>query len=240
MSGSHHFYPRRKRKSNAAWLGLAGALGGAIMVGAVIVGVFVFRPDVVGQVHPAVDPAGASAPGGDPTSIPAGTAPPAGWPLEVTTPDGYRYSMAAVAAGTRDRPTAGTGTPSPPGSIYAYADYVLSNPQNRPILLDFPVDLFIKRAMVPESALSRCMPQPGVPGDMCTLPNQAQIVQRLRGSGTPIIKGADTFIPPGASYLVRVVTDLPVKKEAGQEDMTLYVWDVRFTTDRKAIEVGFP
>ncbi|MGH3391231.1 MAG: hypothetical protein ACRDOO_20380, partial [Actinomadura sp.] len=188
--------------------------------------------------RPDVD-AGASAPGEGTAGIPAGTAPPAGWPLDVVTPDGYRYTMAAISAGIRDRPWA-AGTPSPAGAVYAYADYVLSNTQKRPILLDFPADLFVRRAMVPESALSRCMPQPGVPGDMCTLPNQAQIVLRLRDSPAPIVKGADTFIPPGASYLVRVITDLPVKKKAGRDDMTLYVWNVRFTTDRKAIEVAFP
>jgi hypothetical protein len=247
MPGTNRVHQRRARKSGAAKIGLALALVGVLVVGAVVAGVIVFRPELVGRARPAIDASGtggadaaeATAPGDVPADIPAGSPPQAGWPLEVTTPDGYRYSMAAVTAGTRDRPSAG-GTPSPSGAVYAYADYVLSNTQNRPVLLDFPIDLFIDRAIVPESERSRCMPQPGVPGDMCTLPNQSQIALRLRNSEAPIVRGADTFIPPGASYLVRVVTDLPVKKAAGQADMRLYVWNVRFTTDRKAIEVAFP
>jgi hypothetical protein len=238
VSGTHRVYHRRKSKSSAARLGLAAALSGALAVGAIAVGVVVLRPGGTGGARPDLDAAGPQGEGQRSAGIPAGTAPPAGWPLDVSTPDGYRYRMAAISAGIRDRPW--TGAPSPTGAVYAYADYVLSNDQKRPILLDFPADLFVRRAMVPESARSRCMPQPGVPGDMCTLPNQAQIVLRLRNSPAPIVEGADTFIPPGASYLVRVITDLPVKKGAGQEDMTLYVWNVRFTTDRKAVEIGFP
>jgi hypothetical protein len=236
MPGSHRTHHRRTSKSNAARLGLAGAVAGAIAVGAIAASVVMLGPHgsdrdrpIVGTAGDAAD--GGAAPSGVPARIPAGTAAPAGPVLSVTTPDGYRYSMAAVAAGTRE-PVA--------GSVRAYADYVLSNTQNRPILLDFPADLFIRRAMVPKTALGRCMPQPGVPGDMCTLPDQAQIVLRLRNSKEPIVNGADTFIPPGASYVVRVTTDLPVKKNAVRDDLRLYVWNVRFTTDRKAIEVAFP
>src|SRR5262245_31254457 len=154
MSGTHGYHHRRTRKNNAARLGLALALVGAFVIGAVAVGVVAFRPELAGRARPTIaasgaggaDAADATTPGDAPTDIPAGTAPQAGWPLEVITPDGYRYTMAAVTAGTRDRPSAG-GTPSPSGAVYAFADYVLSNTQKQPILLDFPIDLFVERAM---------------------------------------------------------------------------------------------
>ena len=226
MPGSHRVYHRRASKSRAAKLGLAGAVAGALTVGGITAAVVVLGPHPSGRGHPILGTAGDTADGNAapsrmPAPIPVGTAAPAGPVLSVTTPDDYRYSMAAVTAGTRE-PVA--------GSVRAYADYVLSNTQNRPILVDFPADLFIRRAMVPKAGQSRCMP----------LPDQAQIVLRLRNSAEPIVNGADTFIPPGASYLVRVTTDLPVKKKATRGDMKLYVWNVRFTADRKAVEVAFP
>ncbi|MGH3388088.1 MAG: hypothetical protein ACRDOO_04345, partial [Actinomadura sp.] len=62
MTGTHRVYHRRKNKNNAARLGLAAALAGVLAVGAVAVGVVLFRPDAAGPARPDVD-AGASAPG---------------------------------------------------------------------------------------------------------------------------------------------------------------------------------
>ncbi|WP_067479894.1 hypothetical protein [Actinomadura hibisca] len=241
MSNSYRSHRRRKKKSNAGRLGLAGALTGVVGIAAVAVGIMVMRPDG-GGADPAAPPAAAS--GGQQDegggAIPAaGSAPKTGAPLSLTTPEGYGYGLAAVKAGTDGHPL-DSSKPSPAGSGYAYADYVLTNNQRRPVLLDFPADLFLPKDRVPASAQERCMPQPGVPSAMCTLPNHSKVIARLNGSRPPVKQDDDTFIPAGASYLVRIATDLPVKDGLADSDVKLYVWETRFTNDRKGIELSFP
>ena len=106
-------------------------------------------------------------------------------------------------------------------------------------LLDFPADLFVRRSLVPASARGRCMPQPGAPDGMCTLPDHTDVVNTL-GFAPPRTEDEDQYIPAGASYLVRVATDMPVRTTVGRHDLRLYVWNPRFTPDRHAIEVPLP
>ncbi|MDN3353506.1 hypothetical protein [Actinomadura sp. DC4] len=162
-----------------------------------------------------------------------------GTKLDVTTPDGYSYSLAAVKAGTDDRPLASTKTPPPEGATLGYVDYVITNTGTAPALLDFPADLFVKRSLTVGTAKTRCMPQPGAPSDMCTLPDHTDVVNTL-GFAAPHTEDEDQYIPAGASYLVRVATDLPVSDSTDARDLGLYVWNPRFTPDRRAIQVPIP
>jgi hypothetical protein len=226
---------RRRKKSQAGRLGLAGAVTGAVGIAAVA-GVIVFlRPGSGGEGSAPPVLAG-QGDGGAGTSVPA---PEAGPPVGFTTPEGYGYSLAAVMAGTSRQPLGATQAP-PDGTTYAYADYVLTNSQRRPVLLDFPADLFMPKAQVPSSAQERCMPQAGIPDDMCTLPNHSKITARVGGSKAPIEDGGDTMIPAGASYVVRIASDLPVKEDLSADDLRLYVWNARFTSDRKGVRLAFP
>jgi hypothetical protein len=199
---------------------------------AAIAGAIVFlRPD-----SPAGNREAGGSGAGGPGSVPS---PATGAPLSLSTPEGYGYGLAAVKAGTSATPLEGAKPPGK-GQTYAYADYVITNTQQRPALLDYPADLFMPLAQVPESERSRCMPQPGTPEDMCTLPNRSQITARVGDSKPPVTEGADKMIPPGASYLVRIATDLPVNDTLQAKDLKLYVWNARYTSDRKGIEMAFP
>jgi hypothetical protein len=233
MSNSYRSH-RRRKKSSAGKLGLAGALTGAVGIAAVAVGIVLLRPgpDDGKTATPTLASQGDGAAGNAPS-------PQAGPTLSVTTPEGYGYGLAAARAGTNTKPLP-TSSPAPSGSTYAYADYVLTNTQKRPVLLDFPADLFLPKSEVPAEALDRCMPQPGVPSNMCTLPNHSRVTARLSGAKPPISENGDTLMPAGASYLVRIATDLPVKDGLKTDNVKLYVWDARFTSDRKGIELSFP
>lgn len=224
---------RRSRKRGAGKLGLAGALGGAIAMAAVTVGIVVFRPPG-GNDPQERTAAGNGAPGGLPSTQAAAT----GSAMSFTTPEGYGYRLAAVKPGSDPRP--GGARPAPEGETYAHADYVLTNSGQRPALLDYPADLFLPLDHVPDAARERCMPQPGIPEDMCTLPNSSRITARVNGARAPIREAGDTLLPAGASYMVRITTDVPVKDDLRPEDLKLYVWNARFTSDRKGVEVAFP
>ncbi|MFB4315391.1 hypothetical protein [Actinomadura sp. 21ATH] len=234
---SGHPSHRRRRKRGAGKLGIAGALSGAVAMAAVAAGIVVFRPP--GGEDPG-SPSGLTSQGdGTQGELPSGQAPATGPALSVTTPEGYGYGLAAAKAGTDDRPL-DDAQPPPEGTTYAYADYVLTNNQRRPALLDYPADLFLPREHVPDGSRERCMPQPGIPEDMCTLPNRSRVTARVNGAEAPISEAGDTLIPPGASYVVRIATDLPVKDGLKPEDLKLYVWNARYTSDRKGIEIAFP
>ncbi|MEU8117277.1 hypothetical protein AB0C21_01045 [Spirillospora sp. NPDC049024] len=226
---------RRRKKSQAGRLGLAGAVTGAVGIAAVA-GVIVFLRPGTGGGDPAPPVLASQGDGGGGSSVPA---PKAGPPVGFTTPEGYGYSLAAVMAGTSRQPLGATQAP-PDGTTYAYADYILTNSQRRPVLLDFPADLFMPKSQVPASAQERCMPQAGIPDDMCTLPNHSTITARVGGSKAPVEDGGDTMMPAGASYVVRIASDLPVKEDLSADDLRLYVWNARFTSDRKGVQLAFP
>ncbi|REE99274.1 hypothetical protein [Thermomonospora umbrina] len=240
MSNSHRSH-RRRKKSNAGRLGLAGALTGVLGIGAVAAGYLALKPDdSAPQSPPGVNSrTGTGAGAGTGGAVGTADAPSTGPTLSVTTPEGYGYSLGAAESGTDDRPLT-RSTPPPSGGTYAYAEYVLTNTQHQPVLLDFPADIFVPTEHVPSSARQRCMPQPGVPEDMCTLPNHSEVRKRLNGSGPPITQDGDTLMPAGASYLVRVATDLPVDPGVADGDVRLFVWNARFTSDLKGIEVELP
>jgi hypothetical protein len=234
VSNSYHSH-RRRRKSGAGRLGLAGAVTGVVGIAAVAAGIVYFRPsgDAGGTGRPSL------ASQGETGSQSAAPLPKTGPPVNFTTPEGYGYSLAAVKAGTDRQPLGATEAP-PSGTTYAYADYVLTNSQRRPVLLDFPADLFMPKSQVAPDAQSRCMPQPGIPDDLCTLPNHSKITARLGGSKAPVNDDGDQMMPAGASYLVRIATDLPVKDALSAGDLKMYVWNARYTSDRKGVEIGFP
>jgi hypothetical protein len=239
---------RRSKKSNAGRIGFAGALAGAIGIAVVAVVIVLLRPggnhaagpvqagagaDVTAAATPSASPVG---PG---EAKPTG-APRTGPALSIANTDGYAYSIAAARGGTDDSPLPGTGTPPPAGATYAYAEYVLTNTGNKPALLDFPADLFVKRSRVARESQARCMPQPGTLPGMCTLPNHSVVVGYLNGAKGPSSQDGDPYMPAGASYLIRVATDLPVSTGLPQADMNLYIWDARYISDRKAVLLAFP
>jgi hypothetical protein len=234
-SGSHR---RRRKKSNAGRIGIAGALAGVLGIAAIAIIIVMLRSS--SHHAPAPVRAGigqdAPSPSGEAKAV---STPKTGATLSIANTDGYAYGIGAARGGTNNSPLPKTSAP-PNGSTYAYADYVLTNTGQRPALLDFPADLFVKKSLVSTEAQARCMPQAGAPDDMCTLPNHSAVIGYLNGSGAPVSQDGDQYMPPGASYLVRVATDLPVSTELQQINMNLYIWDARYISDRKAVLVAFP
>ncbi|MFC5180933.1 hypothetical protein [Actinomadura harenae] len=243
MSHSHRSH-RRRKKTTTGKLGLAGALTGALGIGAVAAVIIVLRPDAPGSPSMAGTGRDTSQNGSAPSGVPSGgptpmSAPKAGRELSFTTPEGFGYTLAAVRSGTDRQPLSTSQAPKD-GETYAYADYVLTNSQRRPKPLDFPADLFMPRDSVPSSARERCMPQPGVPDTMCTLPNHSEVTARIGDAKAPFAQDGDTVLPAGGSYIVRVASDLPVSDGTASRDLRLFVWDARFTSDRKGVEIPLP
>ncbi|WP_119729439.1 hypothetical protein [Thermomonospora amylolytica] len=232
MSRSHRSH-RRRKKSNAGKIGLAGVLTGVLGAGAIVVGYVALRPE------PGEDAQARPQKAVQDGSITAAPSPTTGPALSVTTPEGYTYSLGAVRTGAEDRPLS-RSTPPPSGQTYAYGEYVLTNTMQQPILLDFPADLYLSREYVPDELQDRCAPQPGVPDDLCTPPTHSEVVARLNGSEPPIDENGDKLMPPGASYLVRIATEAPLEAGIADGTVRLYVWHARFTADRKGIEVRLP
>jgi hypothetical protein len=237
MEGSHHSH-RRRKKHGAGKLGLAGAATGVVGVVLVAFAIVLLRSAGSGGANTHVPPDGAPAVNGG--AVGRVTPPRTGASLHLTTPDGFSYAAAAARGGTSDRPLRTVTAPPPAGKTYAYIDYVLTNARDEEALLDFPGDLFVRRALVPANVRARCMPQPGVSGDMCTLPNRSAVIGYLHGSKAPVEENGDQYMPPGASYLVRVATTQPVEQGVGHRDLRMYVWDARYISDRRAVEVAFP
>jgi hypothetical protein len=173
---------------------------------------------------------------------PAGTAelPDAGAPITVGTADGSKYRIATVSSGISDG-VAPTSQSSPPsGTSFPYIEYILGNPTRKNVLLDFPGDVFVKRNLVMPDARGRCMPQAGVPEDMCTPPTKSQVVRRLTGGQLVPGDGGDKYLPPGSSFLVRATVDVPVNRAVKRSDMGLYVWKQLYMADQLAKQAPFP
>ena len=238
MEGSHHSH-RRRKKHSAGKLGLAGAATGVAGVMLVAFAIVLLRSADSGDANTHL-PGPNGAPAVNDGAVGWVAPPRTGASLHLTTPDGFSYDAAAARGGTSDRPMRTDGTPPPAGTTYAYIDYVLTNTRDEEALLDFPGDLFVRRALVPANVRARCMPQPGVSGDMCTLPNRSAVIGYLHGSKAPVEENGDQYMPPGASYIVRVATTQPVEQGVGQRDLRMYVWDARYISDRRAVEVAFP
>jgi hypothetical protein len=209
-----------------------------LAIAIVAIGIVLLRPGG-GDDKPGRSPAGSQGNGAATGNVPTRKAPATGPPLSLTTPEGYTYRLAAVKAGVDGHPLSAS-TPAPEGRSYAYADYILTNTSQRAILLDFPPDLFVKKALVSASERQRCMPQPGVPDDMCTLPTHNQVIAYVDTAKPPITQDGDTFMPGGASYMIRIATDLPVTPNPQTGDIRPFVFNPRFTSDRKGVEVVLP
>ncbi|MEU5990840.1 hypothetical protein ABZ806_17860 [Spirillospora sp. NPDC047418] len=173
---------------------------------------------------------------------PVGTAemPDAGNPITVGTADGSKYRIATVTSGVSDG-VAPTSQSSPPsGTSFPYVEYILSNPTQKRVLLDFPGDVFVKRSLVTPDAQGRCMPQAGVPEDMCTPPTRSQVVRHLAGGNLVPGDGGDKYLPPGSSFLVRATVDVPVNRAVKRSDMGLFVWKQLYMADQLAKQAPFP
>lgn len=84
------------------------------------------------------------------------------------------------------------------------------------------------------------MPQAGIPDDMCTLPNRSEVTARIDGAEPPVDENGTMMIPAGATYLVRIASELPVDKGISADDLRLFVWNARYTSDLTGIELAFP
>ncbi|MEV5831744.1 hypothetical protein AB0L25_39890 [Spirillospora sp. NPDC052242] len=175
---------------------------------------------------------------------PNGTAsvplPEAGKAVEVGTADGSRYRIAAVTAGVSDAAMPSTQSAAPSGTSYPYIEYLLTNPKNERVLLDFPGDVFVKADLVAADARGRCMPQAGVPEDMCTPPTKSRVVKTLAGGELVAGEGGDKWMPPGSSYLVRATVTVPVDRRIDGTDLGLYIWRQLYMNDRLAKPAPFP
>jgi len=243
----HHAHRRQKQARSSVRLGIAGGVTGVLGVAAVAGLIVVVRAHG-GESGPPPRPMAVRTSASRPqSSVRRGTVPgvrsldqlKTGTQLDVSTPEGFSYSLAAVKAGTSERPLASTRTPPPEGDTLGYIDYVITNTGTDEALLDFPADLFVRRSLVPAAARGRCMPQPGVPDALCTLPDHTDVVNTL-GFAPPKSEDEDQYIPAGASYLVRVATDMPVSTGVTGHDLGLYVWNPRFAPNRHALEVRLP
>lgn len=230
MSYSHRIQ-RRKRKRRARHLRIAAAMAGVFAIAT-----------TVGVVQ-LMDRSTSS--GSGPTETASGAAlrrldrPATGKPLRVSTPEGYSYTLEGIGGGSRA--DLGAGGTAAAGRSYAYVEYVMTNSGPQRARLDFPPDLFMKRSLVPAVARNRCIPRVGAAKDMCALPSRSEIVAAIGGSGSPVKdEVGDTYLPAGASYIVRAVMEFPVAQALSRDDVAMYVWAVRFTGDRLARPVPFP
>lgn len=166
--------------------------------------------------------------------------PPAGRTLTVGTPEGYAYTIEGVSTGTTDdEPPPTTG--ASPGGRRGYADYLLTNSGKRDALLDFPPSLFMRVERVPAEVKPKCGDRAGENRELCEVPSHGRLVGLIADS-KPLVKDdvGGTFLPPGSSCLIRVVTDFPVARDVAPSDLRLYVLNVRFTGDRIPRQVYFP
>lgn len=224
---------RRARRRAGRRSGLVAA-GVLILAGLVTIGLILTPGSGDDDGTGAVPAGGEQRPGGD------AELPDAGAPITVGTADGSKYKIATVGEGVSDgvAPTSQSAPPS--GTSFPYIEYILSNPSGKKVLLDFPGDVFVKRDLVVPDARGRCMPQAGVPEDMCTPPTKSQVVRRLAGGELIPGDGGDKYMPPGSAFLVRATVDVPVDRDVKRSDMGLYVWKQLYMADQLAKQAPFP
>lgn len=232
MTGSHRSYRRRKRGKSAARLVIAG--GATVVAVAVIATLTVVVRNHLANIAGRDDTAAGSSAS---TGVGVNRL-HTGEKLSLSTPDGFTYDIAGVKAGTSDHPLPTSGAPLPTGTTLAFADYVMTNTGTQPALLDFPADLFVRRSKLPPGGPA-CVSQVGVPATLCAVPEHADVVNTL-GFPPPSSQDDDQFIPPGATYLVRVATYAGVRKDIAPSDLGLYVWNPRFIPDRSVLKVQLP
>ncbi|XRQ11205.1 hypothetical protein ACN3XK_10045 [Actinomadura welshii] len=179
----------------------------------------------------------ANEPGAEPANI---EPPPAGEPIEIGTADGFKYRLAAVSTGLNEEAVAASQTALPSGTSYPYIDYLLTNPTEQEVLLEYPGDIFVKRDLVASEGLERCEPQGGAPEDMCTPATNSEITQRLVGGELIPGDGGDQYMPPNSTYMVRITAEVPIDSDVGSSDISLYVWNQIFMGTDPAEHVPFP
>ncbi|XRQ11206.1 hypothetical protein ACN3XK_10050 [Actinomadura welshii] len=220
---------RQRARNRRSGLVAAGVL---VLAGLVTAGLVLTGGSGDGDASTA---AGGEGSGGAGVELPA-----AGTPIEVGTADGSRYRLATVTSGVGDGSVATHQSTPPSGTAFPYIEYLLSNPTGEDVLLDFPGDVFVKRELVTPEARGRCMPQAGVPEDMCTPPTKSEVVRRLAGGELVSGEGGDKYMPPGSTFLVRATVDVPVDSGIRRADMGLYVWKQLYMADQLAKPAPFP
>ena len=231
---------RRRARTPGGRGGLIAA-GVLALAGLVTAGLFLTRGTGDGGTDP--DPSARKSAGGTATAGGGGTGrvlPRAGSPIEVGTADGARYRIATVAGGVNDGVVTTSQSTPPSGTSFAYIEYLLSNPTRKKVLLDYPGDVFLRRDLIAPEARGRCMPQAGVPEEMCTPPTHSRVIRRLRGGDLTPGEGGDKYMAPGGTYLVRATVDVPVRRNITRKDMGLYVWKQLYMADRLAKQAPFP
>ncbi|NVI91705.1 hypothetical protein [Actinomadura sp. BRA 177] len=225
---------RRARRRAGRRSGLVAA-GVLVLAGLVTVGLLLTpgSGDDDGGTG-AVQAGGEQQPGGD------AELPDAGKPITVGTADGSKYQIATVRNGVSDGVAPTSRTTPPSGTSFPYIEYILSNPSGKRVLLDFPGDVFVKRDLVTPDARGRCMPQAGVPEEMCTPPTKSQVVRRLAGGELIAGDGGDKYMPPGSAFLVRATVDVPVDRDLKRSDLGLFVWKQLYMADQLAKQAPFP
>ncbi|MCP9953213.1 hypothetical protein LUX33_35420 [Actinomadura madurae] len=217
----------------------AGRRGGLVAAGVLAVAGLVTAGLVLTPGSGGDSGSDAAAAGGQPAGA-GGELPPAGPPITIGTADGSRYRIATVTSGVSEGVVTTFQSTPPSGTSFPYIEYILSNPSDQKVLLDFPGDVFVKGDLVAPNARGRCMPQAGVPEAMCTPPTRSQVVRRLSGGALIPGEGGDKYIPPGAAYLVRATVDVPVDQNIKRSDMGLYVWKQLYMADQLAKQAPFP
>lgn len=217
MSGTHRTSgSRRKPKKNNGRVVLASAVTGGLALAA---GGAAF---VILGAKDGEKPASASAPVQTSANTGAIAPPTTGKPLMLKNTEGFAYKIAAVTGGTK-----------PTGE--AYIDYTLTNTSGAQAPLEAPGDLFIKTN---KAGNAPCAEQEGAWDDLCTLKATSEVVGYVGTSQPPVIEGEDQYMPPGASYMIRLTSAEKVAVEL--PDLALFVYQVRFIPNRVAMPVSFP
>ncbi|MCD0453566.1 hypothetical protein LO762_30930 [Actinocorallia sp. API 0066] len=220
MSGSHRSHramPARRKKTS----------GGP----AVLVGVSLAVVAVTGAAFLLLRPDGSAAEGGPGstgnaavTGLPTVPKPKTGTPLNVTNSEDVAYSLAAAEAGIDDEG-------------HAYIDYVITNKSEETAPYEAPAQLFLPEG---DAGTDRCADQEGTDPGLCSPPTTNVITGLLDPAKPPTTEAGDTYMPPGAAFLVRTTTKEPVAETASPEDLRLYIWNVRFIPSRIAREIPLP
>jgi hypothetical protein len=117
------------------------------------------------------------------------------------------------------------------------AEYTVTNVGTQEALFEMPVDLYVKCDRVPKGTPYNIR---GAPPGSCSPRNKVNMVGPVGTSPQLRKEGADLYMPPGASYLVRVTMVVPMEKGVSAGDVSLTLWSSRFYSDQVGRPVPFP
>jgi hypothetical protein len=146
-----------------------------------------------------------------------------GQPLEATSIDGVSFRFAGVRPVVDGRSVG--------------AEYTVTNVGTQEALFEMPVDLFVRNDRLPEGTPCN---HHGAPSGSCSPRNKSSVVGPVGTSPQLRKEGADLYMPPGASYLVRVTTVVPMELGVSAGDVSLTLWSSRFYRDQVGRPVPFP